>query len=200
MWNITFMTCQRHLISMKFKSRHHDIALMSMSMTDTFCSFFEKYHFHDLPPFVKGILSQWRLIKVKLHQEFNSLTFSYFTDINKMQPRCHWGKVSYRIPHQSIYIGYLYPMNLDLRCMYVLLKAANTQERNYSCLFKPAKCLIKSETGGIISKTDPDQIAIVIRVKLFIHKPCRQKTSVTWSCMSNDAVSICICLTGLEGE
>ena len=47
---------------------------------------------------------------------------------------------------------------------------------------------------GVVSRTDPDPIAMVIRVELFIDKPCRQKTPVTWSCMSNHAMPICIWL------
>ena len=32
---------------------------------------------------------------------------------------------------------------------------------------------------GYYLETDPDPIAMVIRVELFIHMPCRQKTPVT---------------------
>ena len=37
-----------------FKSRHHDIALMSVYMTDTFLLIYEKFHFQELLPFVSN--------------------------------------------------------------------------------------------------------------------------------------------------
>ena len=53
--------------------------------------------------------------------------------------------------------------------------------------------------GGGYLKTGPDPIAMVIRVELFIHQPCRQMPPVTYLCLSNHAVPTCICLAGLVG-
>ena len=50
---------------------------------------------------------------------------------------------------------------------------------------------------GYYLETDQDPIAVGIRVELFIHEPCRQKTPITKSCMSNHAVPICINLVSL---
>ena len=36
----------------------------------------------------------------------------------------------------------------------------------------------KHKTIGYYLKTDPDPVAMVIRVELFVHKPCRQNTHV----------------------
>ena len=49
----------------ELKSRHNDIALMSIYMTDTFCSFCEKCHFQELFPFVS--VGQYRPIRTSVH-------------------------------------------------------------------------------------------------------------------------------------
>ena len=67
---------------------------------------------------------------------------------------------------------------------------------------KVCKCLVAVvETRGSYLETDPGPIAMVIRVELFIHKPCRQKTALTQSSMIiNNAVPIGISLAGLVNE
>ena len=42
-----------------------------------------------------------------------------------------------------------------------------------------AKAPNSPKPWGYYLETDPDRIAMVITVKLFIHKPCKHKTSVT---------------------
>ena len=56
---------------------------------------------------------------------------------------------------------------------------------------------LDSEHWGYFLKTDPDPTAMVIKVELFIHKPCQTEASCKITSTSNRVVPICICLAGL---